>query len=473
MNMGEEQLHIWDPEMPIGYNLAEDSILIFCIDISGSMSVTTEIPNETGYNYGTSACYTTRMEAVKTGLLESLYNLYRHCPKRRVALITFSDKIKIYGDGTLEPKVLEDSELLDPDYLTVQGKCQPMPCKLEETLCALESRIERLTENGATALGPAALVAIAMASQKPGSKVIICTDGRANTDLGNLEDITEESAYKSSKLYYSNLADLALEHSVVVSVLTLEGTDCRLADLGQLADRTGGKVNIVHPLHLANEFQSILEEEITATNVKVKVYLPNTMYFLYKDHTEPLLEQTIGVTTSDTVMTLEFGIQSSKVQEVLRYSQLPIQVQLTFSLMDGRKGHRIISQRRPVTNDSSAALESISVSVLQIHSAQLSAQLVMEGHVEEATKVALALKDLIDEVLKQQADNGNSQIVYGEWENAMSPIYEDLSMYMQKTDEEKNTRNNVIKSLTDEMASMMFHLKKARQKVLNKLKHTE
>lgn len=31
--------------------------------------------------------------------------------------------------------------------------------------------------------------------------------------------------------------------SVTVSVLSIEGTDCRLDELGTLADRTGGKVS--------------------------------------------------------------------------------------------------------------------------------------------------------------------------------------------------------------------------------------
>lgn len=33
--------------------------------------------------------------------------------------------------------------------------------------------------------------------------------------------------------------------SVTVSVLAIEGTDCRLDELGRLADRTGGKVRFV------------------------------------------------------------------------------------------------------------------------------------------------------------------------------------------------------------------------------------
>ncbi|OCT70919.1 circularly permutated Ras protein 1 isoform X2 [Xenopus laevis] len=468
-NFTEDQICLSDP-MP-GQTPDDDSILIFCVDISGSMSVTSEIENDMSFN-GNQALYITRMEALKSGLLQSLDYLYSQHPKKRVVLITFSDQVMIYGDGTSPPHILDDTELLDPDYLRSCGETQPMPHTLEETLTALKSRIGSLYEMGATALGPAALVSIAMAAQKPGSKVIICTDGRANTYLGNLDDIAEEHAYQSSRLFYSNLAGLALRHSVVVSVLTIEGTDCRLPELGQLADKTGGKVNIVHPLNLAQEFQSILEEEINATDVNVRVYLPSYMYFVYEGHSAPILERTIGSTTPDTVLSMEFDIHSSKIQDALRHSQLPVQVQLTFCLPDGRRSHRILTHRRPVTNDSLAALEALNMSVLQIHSAQISAHLAIEGRVDEATKVALALKDLIAQIMKHEKYEASND-VYEEWENTMSPIYEDLKIYgnsIKRQREQGNEHVPAVKGFTDEMANMMFHLKQAKNKVIKKLK---
>ncbi|XP_075134163.1 circularly permutated Ras protein 1-like [Leptodactylus fuscus] len=294
--------------------------------------------------------------------------------------------------------------------------------------------------------------------------VIICTDGRANTDLGNLEDISEEYAYQSSKLYYSNLGDLALQHSVVVSVVTIEGTNCRLPELGQLADKTGGKVNIVHPLQLANEFQSIIEEEIIATNAKLKVLLPQTMYFLYEGNNDSVLERTFGSITADTALSTEFNIHKSKIKEVLRYSQLPIQLHFTYTLPDGRSRWRIISQRRPVTNDCTAALESIDLSVLQNHSVQFCAHLAMEGLVNEARNVALELKELIDLVMKHQKYEAYS-VVYEDWENSMAPIYDDLPEYMKdktskKTGQENNIEGQVVKTFSDDMAKMIFHMKR-------------
>uniref|UniRef100_A0A8C5R2E1 VWFA domain-containing protein n=1 Tax=Leptobrachium leishanense TaxID=445787 RepID=A0A8C5R2E1_9ANUR len=421
---------------------SEDDLLIFCIDISGSMSVTLEVLYDNKPESNSHNVYTSRME------------------------------VKLYGDGTSQPQVLEDCELLDTDYLKSQGENQPTPNRIAQTLDALQSKIECLTETGATALGPAALVCIAMASRRPGSKVIICTDGRANTDLGNLEDIAEEYVYESSRLYYSTLSEMALQHSVVVSVVTIEGTDCRLRELGQLADKTGGKVNIVHPLQLADEFQSIVEERINATDVKVKVYLPNSMYLLHEAHTISIMERMIGSTTSDSILSIEFNVKTSKIQEVLRHSQLPVQVELTFCLPDGRRGHRVLSQKRPLTNDSSAALDSINLNVIQIHSAQISAQLAIEGRVDEASKIALALKELIARVMQHENYQAQGE-EYEDWENCMSPIYEDLQVYVKKDAKKNNegthTDTPVLKAFSDEMANMMFQLKKAKKKVLQKL----
>lgn len=468
-----DELFAGDSQSENEYSFADQTMIIFCIDISGSMSVTTEVTQDQSNDYN--VVYKSRMEAVKSALDQTLDSLHTQNAGKRVALVTFSDQVKLYGDGTKQPLVLQGAELLDPDHLQSQGENQPLPHPLIETLHALKGQIQCLEEMGATALGPAALVSIAMASKSPGSKVIICTDGRANTDLGNLEDISEEYVYQSSKLFYSNLGDLALQHSVVISVVTIEGTNCRLPELGQLADKTGGKVNIVHPLKLANEFQSIVEEEIIATNVKLKVFLPQTMCFLYEGNNESVLERTFGSITADTVLSTEFNIHSSKTKEVLRFSQLPIELHLNYTLPDGRSRRRILNEKRPVTNDCSAALESIDLSVLQIHSVQFSARLAMEGHVNEARNVALELKELIDLVMRHEKYEALG-VVYEDWENSMSPIYEDLQVYMKeksldRTGQDSHTEVPVVKTFSDEMAKMIFHMKRAKNRVLKKIRN--
>ena len=55
-----------------------------------------------------------------------------------------------------------------------------------------------------------------------------------------------------------------------MSVLSVKGTKCKMVELGQVADVTGGHVNIVDPLKLTQEFGTILSDPIIATNVKVR-----------------------------------------------------------------------------------------------------------------------------------------------------------------------------------------------------------
>ncbi len=50
----------------------------------------------------------------------------------------------------------------------------------------------------------------AMASQKAGSKVIICTDGKANIGLGNLDAVDDDDeTYEKSVQFYDEVGDFA------------------------------------------------------------------------------------------------------------------------------------------------------------------------------------------------------------------------------------------------------------------------
>jgi len=61
---------------------------------------------------------------------------------------------------------------------------------------------------------------------------------------------------------------LSNKNRVSVSIITIEGTTCKVGILGEIANKTGGTVNIVNPLKIKEEFSTILEEQIIATNVR-------------------------------------------------------------------------------------------------------------------------------------------------------------------------------------------------------------
>jgi hypothetical protein len=83
--------------------------------------------------------------------------------------------------------------------------------------------VEKCSSNGSTALGPALLAATKIASNGAiGSKVIICTDGEANTGIGNASDTG----------FYDRMGEYAKSKHVTVSVLTIKGAGCNVKKLG-------------------------------------------------------------------------------------------------------------------------------------------------------------------------------------------------------------------------------------------------
>jgi len=67
--------------------------------------------------------------------------------------------------------------------------------------------------NGTTALGPAVLTSVAMASKgAPGSQVIVCTDGMANVGLGSFRGLGGFGGYgggDDSLAFYDQVGLLA------------------------------------------------------------------------------------------------------------------------------------------------------------------------------------------------------------------------------------------------------------------------
>jgi hypothetical protein len=55
-----------------------------------------------------------------------------------------------------------------------------------------------------------------MACGKPGSKVIMCTDGMANVGLGGLDAPTDDPRYTEATQFYDEVSEMASENGYVV-----------------------------------------------------------------------------------------------------------------------------------------------------------------------------------------------------------------------------------------------------------------
>jgi len=178
----------------------DDSIVIFLIDISGSMSSTTlvqgnfRLPNALRQQERDAAnfdgermirqrnqTYVTRLQGVQMAVDANLDKLVKETPTRRAALLTFNHEITYYGDGTrTEPLVIRGDKLNNADELLREAEQEQMNelKPVAETKKNLTERVYDLEEMGQTALGPAVLFALNVAAKRPGSKLVICTDGK-------------------------------------------------------------------------------------------------------------------------------------------------------------------------------------------------------------------------------------------------------------------------------------------------------
>lgn len=88
-----------------------------------------------------------------------------------MALIAFNGDVTIYGDGNHEPRVIAGDRLTQYDYLVSAGSDFVVDRRVADSAEALNKRVFELSETGPTALGPAVVTAVAMASRQRGSKV--------------------------------------------------------------------------------------------------------------------------------------------------------------------------------------------------------------------------------------------------------------------------------------------------------------
>jgi len=286
----------------------DESQIIFCIDISGSMCVSQQIDskhsqfklrgshlnkeqdalsqfidaNAGHLNQQHDVQYVSRLQCVQTAVDEQISNMAKNTPNYKIGLVSFNSEVTVVGDGMANYQVVAGDKLNNMQKLREVGQ----QCVIAHNVGAAKQKLcdalWKLEENGQTALGPGLVVAIEMASTKAGSQVILCTDGLANIGVGSLEenanadqieaedDDEEEDAVLR---WYQALGDYAMSKGVVVNIISITDDGCKLENLGKIVEITNGNLKRINPLNLAEKFSGIIENESIATNCQAKMIL--------------------------------------------------------------------------------------------------------------------------------------------------------------------------------------------------------
>ncbi|KAK6171244.1 hypothetical protein SNE40_019473 [Patella caerulea] len=417
----------------------DESIVVFCIDVSGSMCVTTEVPGHVNFrrsatldalgrfnragddqylpHQNRNVTNVSRLQAMQAAVDKQLEDLIKDHPNRRVAIIAFNNELLVMGDGSTTDQTIAGSKLDKLEELEKLGAELTLPKPIKNTKQILSNKVFDLEEGGATALGPSLVVALGLASRYSGSKIILCTDGLANVGLGRLdESFTDDPA-----LFYEEMGEKAVEKGVSISVITIKGAESKLVQLGKLADLTSGQVNHVDPLRLTEEFSNILADRIIATNVTATFILHKNLVFFDEDTEENIIVKNIGNAKMDTEITFKYGkkagsstsmtkeaFPASGVQEDgqpnsqklltnpsacltsdTAPTELPFQLQLEYTDTNGTKALRVLTQKRPVTQSRNLAEQHLNLEVLGPYTAKTCADLALKGQFTQSRGVAL------------------------------------------------------------------------------------
>eukprot|EP01116_Phalansterium_solitarium_P022340 TRINITY_DN7337_c0_g1_i2.p1 TRINITY_DN7337_c0_g1~~TRINITY_DN7337_c0_g1_i2.p1 ORF type:complete len:671 (+),score=201.42 TRINITY_DN7337_c0_g1_i2:186-2198(+) len=414
---------------------SEDSrMIVFCIDVSGSMGVSYEIQGKVqlrGHeklgrlqstldiernHYGQQAeqrlpnerhdiTYITRLQCVQAAVAAQLESLHRASPNTRVGLVTFNNEVTVVGDAAAEPKIINGDRLSNYEELEQFG-AQNQPSKsIQESKDGLIERLFSLEEGGSTALGPALVTAVSMCSALPGSKIVLCTDGLSNVGLGALDELHSEAQHEAAAGFYEQLARSAQQRGVSISVVSIKGSDCSIENVGKLAEMTAGAVERVEPLDIAKNFQSILSLPVLATAVKATILLHKGL-FIRREGQD--LEQSsdvvdIGNVTAESSITVEYGVSPSAQVEFRRLSSLPFQLQISYTRLDGMKCMRVITKSQPITFNRTQAEQAANVDVLSRNAVQQTARIASKGDYAGARLANLSHKVMMSRAVRTPA----------------------------------------------------------------------
>lgn len=274
----------------------EDEKLIFVVDVSGSMNVTTEIPPgfglfklqiqkndpdskiahdlaQDGYQYlpkeKRDAKYISRMECAQAAVTIQIEEIFKAHPSYRVMLITFNGEVTIYRDASsfVPNQIISGSKLEDELTLREIGaSISPKDLRpISESKDDLNKQILQFNPSGSTALGPALLIAISATFNSSKSEMILCTDGASNTGVGSIEKDPD---------FYKKVGQLSKNNGALVSLIGIEGEGVGLLVLGEASKHSSGLVTIVNPLELQRKMREIIDNPIIATDVSIDIFLP-------------------------------------------------------------------------------------------------------------------------------------------------------------------------------------------------------
>ena len=429
--------------------------------------------------------YVSRLDLVKLSVENNINSLLKNSPETKVGIVSFGSEIEVKGDCLSNIMKIKEKDMNNESKIQSLGEENTNLIKspIKQSYSKILESLHETEENGSTALGPAVLLSLSLLKNaKIGSRIFLCTDGMSNLGIGDISKNRDEA-----KTYYTKIGDMAKEKGIVINLITFEDSESEIEILMNMVKNSGGEIIRVNPNLILDGFNDLLENEVIASEVEIKMNLNKCMTFRDKEEKDMIndgatISVKLGNVTKETETYFELKFKKAiKLAEMkdINFDELKnliFQCEIIYKKKNGGKYIRIISKNLKISDNKEEVEGQANFDIISTMEIQKSAKLASEGLYREAQAQAHVTRKYL---LQNRKTSKNSSENYDRFNCNMNFFNSNLEkLHNEKIksyplQKKKNYKNDKINSNsnTDVITEQIFSLSRTsqnRQKVMFK-----
>ena len=418
-----------EPVLTQEQNLDDDSSLIFCFDISGSMCQSYNVgkalkdkfnkilgkkPKQSYYqniesddfdfsNYDfnqNNTNYISRLDLVKLSIENNIKSLLKNSPNVKVGIVSFGSEIEVKGDCLSNVMIIKEKDMNNETKIKSLGveNTNLIKAPIKQSSPNIIKSLRATEENGSTALGPA--------------------------------------DREKAKDFYVNIGNMAKEKGIVISLITFEDSESEIEILKNMVEYSGGEIIRVNPNEILDGFNDLLENKTIATDVQMKINLNKCMTFRDQDKKDltnefSSLSQKLGNVTKETENYYELKFKHApKLAEMneIDFDQLKnliFQTEISYKNVKGGKYIRVITKNLIVSDNKEEINKIANMNIVSTLQIRKSAKLAGKGDFMAAQAQIHVARNYLN---RNQFANNQNPMIFHQFNNNINSFHNNLNM---------------------------------------------
>jgi hypothetical protein len=351
------------------------------------------------------------IEAVKQSLIETLRDLSVNSPDTGFALITFTSGVYLYkSNGEAVIKISSDNIYSEEKIIRKFQEIEYNFEKVGDNYKGWINLISTLHAIANTALGPAALGGASLL--KENGRLILLTDGLANMGVGSRNNVTSKSKKND---FYRELGEKCRDKGIVIEIVGVASSayaSVELELIGQMARITGGDIYMVDLSEIKSTFNALSRSDIIGKNVKIRLYKPEHIEIedVSGDVNIEKHEKSLNANVGNVNPDRKFCMTFDTIKDLKENNEIPIQVEVEYTDLEGRERRRIYRDKITVTDNENDIIENLRSEISDIFYKQKSAELGRTGQEEDGINVLRDYTKRLKFYSKQAAPDAGERI---------------------------------------------------------------